>query len=224
MRIIRHRERYLRGRWVGFEGLVYPKFDIRKHVISSFKIPPEWEKSWSIDFGYTAPFCAQLWAKDPLEDKYYLVKEIYHTKRTVAEHWKTMKKYCKLFDCFQAVADHDAEGIATLERDCFYEDDKGRRRSIKCVPANKNKSDGIQLVNNMIASDQIFIFEDALIEKDISLTLGQVEKPFCTAQEFGFYRWKENKEEPIDSEDHGQDAMRYAMMTPWKIHNRCGIW
>jgi len=211
-----YRERYLNGKWLAFSGLIYDNFDIRKHVIEPFKIPPEWPMVMGIDFGFTAPFSCQWWAKDPMEEKFYLVKEIYHTNRTVKAHFEKMGKICDLYDCWNAICDWDAEGMATLERDCVYKSEDGREKKISCIEANKNVQDGIQNVYNMITDNKIYIFENALVERDDSLLLGQVEQPICTVDEFGCYRWNEKKDLPVSDADHGLDALRYVMNTPWK--------
>jgi phage terminase large subunit len=40
------------------------------------------------------------------------------------------------------------------------------------------------------------------------------KKPWCTEQEFTDYVWsnKKTKEEPVKENDHGMDAVRYAVM------------
>ena len=52
----RYKERYVEGKWIGFEGLVYSCFDADRHVIDPIPITTAWEVWRAIDFGYTNPF------------------------------------------------------------------------------------------------------------------------------------------------------------------------
>ena len=44
--------------------MVFSDFDWNLHVIDRFHPPAHWTRYWTIDFGYTQPFCFQAWAKD----------------------------------------------------------------------------------------------------------------------------------------------------------------
>jgi phage terminase large subunit len=63
---------------------------------------------------------------------------------------------------------------------------------------------------------RLFILRDALVEIDTSLDAGK--RPTCTLEEFPGYVWRESKdgraeyEEPLKVNDHGMDALRYAVM------------
>ncbi len=106
------------------------------------------------------------------------------------------------------VADHDAEGRATLEK-----------YGISTTAAKKDIQDGIQAVQARFrpAGDgrpRIYIMRGALVEEDISL--GKL--PRSTLEEFPGYVWvkpregQTTKETPTPTNDHGMDAMRYAVM------------
>jgi len=49
--------RYVEGRWVQAEGVVYDRWDEALNIVPRFKPPSDWRRVWSIDFGYTNPFC-----------------------------------------------------------------------------------------------------------------------------------------------------------------------
>jgi hypothetical protein len=108
------------------------------------------------------------------------------------------------------VADHDAEGRATLEEGGIW-----------TLPAVKDLSRGVQAVQDRLkpAADgrpRLFLFRGALRERDESLVERRL--PVCTAQEFEVYAWpkgadgKPVKEVPVDLHNHGLDALRYAVM------------
>lgn len=51
---------WLAGDWNAVEGAFFDSFDLTKHVIKPFTIPPHWYKIRAFDWGYAAPFCV-LW-------------------------------------------------------------------------------------------------------------------------------------------------------------------
>lgn len=201
--------RLRKGIWAAAEGVVYPEYDAAVHWIEPFTIPATWRKFRSIDFGYTNPFVCQWWAIDE-DGRMYLYREIYKSKTLVSTHAERIAKLSagEKYDC--TVADHDAEGRATLDA-----------AGISSVPAEKNVEHGIQAVTNRLkrAGDglpRLYIFQDALVERDMEMET--LKKPCCTAEEFDGYMWKKApdgkpiKEEPNGIDDHGCDALRYAVM------------
>lgn len=114
------------------------------------------------------------------------------------------------------ICDHDAEGRETLTQEL----------GIGTIAANKSVLDGIQAVQRRMrpAGDgkpRIMLMADAVHERDMDRH--EAGKPTCTAEEMPGYVWKprprtvigEQKpapEEPIKEDDHGLDAMRYAVV------------
>ncbi|HHV79078.1 MAG TPA: hypothetical protein GXX40_05630 [Firmicutes bacterium] len=205
----RYRERFVLGRWVGFEGLVYDCFDPLIHVVD--KMPEGWQK-WpkvrSIDFGYANPFVCQWWAISP-DDEWYLYREIYFCRRLVSEHAAQIKALSAGETYLATYADHDAEDRATLEA-C----------GIPTVPAVKDVSPGIQEVYSRLQPDErgkprLYFLRGALVERDPALV--EAKKPTCTIDEIQGYQYpkprgeRNPQEEPIKLNDHGMDAMRYAI-------------
>lgn len=204
--------RYKRGRlglWVAAEGQVY-EYDPARHLKPpSFKIPRTWRRFRSIDFGFTNPFVCQWWAVDP-DGRMYLYRQLFRTKRTVTAHAKQITLLSAGEAIEATVADHDAEDRATL-----------RENGIETVAADKRIKVGIEKVEERLkpAGDglpRLFVVEDSLIDMDEELRA--VHKPVCTEEEFASYTYplaasgKPVKEEPIKLDDHGMDALRYAVM------------
>lgn len=212
---VRH-ARLRRGLWVAAEGLVYEdEYDPSIHLINSFTVPRHWKRYWSIDFGYTNPFVCQFWAEDP-DGRLYLYREIYRSKRIVADHVQTIKRYVQDERGNwtepvpqRVIADHDAEDRATFEREM----------GLGTQPARKTVSDGIQAVQTRLkrAGDgkaRIFLMRDALVDRDQELA--DAKRPTSSIEEIGGYIWdikpgKAPKEEPLKIDDHGMDAMRYMV-------------
>jgi hypothetical protein len=63
---------------------------------------------------------------------------------------------------------------------------------------------------------RLFILRGALVEADGALEVAK--RPVCLADEFPSYTWprgvdgKPDKEQPVKDNDHGMDALRYAVM------------
>lgn len=92
------KERLRYGRWVAAEGLIWPQYDPAVHLVSANlrwdnglayldvagKVDPV-ELVWfcaSVDWGYTAPGCMQVWGVTADKDA-YRVAEIYRTGQTL---------------------------------------------------------------------------------------------------------------------------------------------
>jgi phage terminase large subunit len=188
---------------------VYDGWDPAIHLIDSFEIPADWRRVRSIDFGFTNPFVCQWWALDP-DGRMYLYRELYGTRKLV-EDWCVDIVDLSQGERIEATyADHDAEDRATAERHGVY-----------TQPANKAISPGIQRTQTRMrkAGDnkpRLFILRDSLVQRDSELEANR--KPCSTPEEMEMYIWevaasgKPNKEKPKDKDNHGADAMRYAVM------------
>lgn len=67
-------ERYVLGRWVGMEGLVYSAFNEKVCLIPRFGIPKTWLIYSGHDFGLSNP-AALFYAQDPQTGNFYLFQE-----------------------------------------------------------------------------------------------------------------------------------------------------
>lgn len=198
------------GMWVQAEGVVYDGYSDALHIVKAMPTGWEaWRKFRVIDFGYVNPFVCQWWAVDP-DGRMYRYREIYMTKRTVAQHAVKINLLSQGESYEATVCDHDAEDRATL-----------KQAGIVSINAIKDVSRGIQAVQARLQrghDDQprLFLLRDALVERDGALT--EERKPLCTEQELPGYIWqttadgKPDKEEPLKLNDHGCDALRYAVM------------
>ncbi len=241
----RYKDRFVLGRWVSFEGLVYDCWDPSRHVIprdttkygltgdSTNPIPAEWEKFRAIDFGFTNPFVCQWWASpryryegEPgkqdrvvipwAERKFFMYREIYHAGVTTDVHGDNIRNLTGNEKILATFCDWDAGDRAILEK-----------TGIPTKNAKKEVSIGIQTLYEWISNDQIFFLEDSLVTEDWELEAEG--KPTCTEQEFmGYNRPKGKdgkhnpKEDPAKYNDHGLDAARYLIYTLSKLHTPSG--
>jgi PBSX family phage terminase large subunit len=197
--------RYYENKWVNAEGAIYEDFSDPVHCIDPFEIPATWTRFRSIDFGYNHAFVCQWWAVDP-DGTMYLYREIFKTKRLVEDHARDINRLSAGENIAFTVCDHDAEDRATL-----------KRYGIKTDAAKKAVTAGIQAVQSRMKVDEntkkprIYFVRGATVERDPDLV--DNKKPASTIEEIPGYVWsdKSKKEEPVKEDDHGVDAMRYAV-------------
>jgi phage terminase large subunit len=199
--------RYLRlrkGLWVSAEGQIYTEYSPDIHLIPSFDIPDSWRKFMVVDFGYTNPFVCQWWALDD-DNRMYLYREIYHTKRTVREHAEKIKELTGEENIEAVVCDWDAEDRATLEENGIG----------PTSPADKAVRVGIDSVKERLKLDglnkpRLYMFRDCTVEYDQDLI--EAYKPSRTQDEWEAYIWAQgDKDAPVKADDHGMDGVRYAV-------------
>lgn len=236
----RYRDRYVLGKWVDFEGLVYDHFDPLLHCITwdQFvarfgdaarcpetgrpQIPPDWTRVAGIDFGYVNPFVHQWWAISP-DDEWFRYRELYHTRRLVSDHAKQIhaaESAGRDPGMRGRWADHDAEDRATLHASDVW-----------TMPANKEVSPGLQTVYQLLSPDPVTgrprmqFIRDTLLEADPYLIAEEL--PLCTEQELQAYAYPRGqdgrplKEAPLKVNDHGADAMR--MVAHSYLHGGSGL-
>jgi PBSX family phage terminase large subunit len=195
------------GLWAGTEGAVYEEWNPAVHIIDPFPIPQEWPRYRAIDFGFTNPFSC-LWLAADDDGRLFLYRELYQTQTLVSTLAGEITRLSGKERYQWTVSDHDAEDRATLHAN-----------GITTEPAPKDVSPGIQAVQARLprARDgrpRLFIMRNALVRPDPDLKDRRL--PTCTADEFPEYTWAvrpggQLKEEPVKRNDHGLDALRYAV-------------
>ncbi|GHH30216.1 phage terminase large subunit [Streptomyces rubradiris] len=206
------RLRYRDGIWAAAEGLVYEGWSEPVHVIEPFDVPAGWTRWVTIDFGYTAPFVAQLWAEDP-DGRLYLIREWVRTRMLVEDHADVIRDRLLAGQPRPraVITDHDAEDRATLER----------KLGMGTQAAHKGVSDGIQALQSRLKVQpdgraRLHVFRDALLERDPEMDAQSL--PIGLAEEVSGYVWAVKpgnvgglKEEPVKANDHSMDAARYMV-------------
>ena len=226
----RYKDRFVKGLWISFEGMVYDNWDPGKHILPrdteklgltgdpNNPIPEDWDVYRVIDFGFTNPFTCQWWASKSYEwfgpegaqDKreipwnervWVMFREIYETNVTVDRHaWEVRTRTQE--QVIATYADWDAGDRALLEQ-----------YGVPTIKANKEVQAGIQSVHQMIGEDRLFILDNSLVSVDPALEAES--KPTSILDEFSLYRRQVSKngkfdpdEKPAKLHDHGMDAMR----------------
>ncbi len=186
-------ERFIDGKWVAADGLVYPMFSSERHIKRCEN--EEFTQFYmSCDYGTVNPFSLGLWGR--AADGWYRIDEFYHSGRdkgiqlTDEEYYSELKKLAKDRKIEAVVIDPSAASfIETVKRHGEY----------RVVRADNDVLRGINLVCQALKNDEIFIY------------------PHCRdcIREFSVYRWDNGikRDAPKKENDHAMDDIRYFVAT-----------
>ncbi|MCR5206866.1 MAG: PBSX family phage terminase large subunit [Eubacterium sp.] len=180
-------ERFIEGKWVAADGLVYPMFSPEKHVkkAESFDM-------WylSCDYGTVNPFSLGLWGRSG--GKWYRVKEYYHSSRdrgiqlTDEEYYAELKTLAGSRNITALIIDPSAASFIEVVK---------RHGEYRVIRADNDVLTGINRVCQALRDCEIFFF------------------PECSdaIREFSVYRWDNDikRDSPKKENDHAMDDVRY---------------
>ncbi|MBR6392693.1 MAG: PBSX family phage terminase large subunit [Eubacterium sp.] len=190
-------ERFVEGKWVAAEGLVYPMFSPEKHV----RRAEHFEKFYlSCDYGTVNPFSLGLWGK--AGEKWYRINEFYHSSRdkgiqlTDEEYYLELKKLAGERKIEALVIDPSAASFIEAVK---------RHGEYTVIKADNDVLSGINRVCQALKDCEIFIFPECV----------------DTLREFSVYRWDNDirRDAPKKENDHAMDDIRYFVQT---VINRSG--
>lgn len=185
-------QRFIEGKWVAADGLVYPMFDYDRHVK---KCDGDFRQYYlSCDYGTVNPFSLGLWGKG--DDCWYRIDEYYHSSRdkgiqlTDEEYYQALVKLAGSRQIKALVIDPSAASfIQTVKR----------HGKFKIIKADNDVLTGINRVCQALKNDEIRFY------------------PCCTdsIREFSVYRWDNGikKDAPKKENDHAMDDIRYFVST-----------
>lgn len=185
-------ERFVEGKWVAAEGLVYPFFSEKINV--SPDVPFCEEYYISCDYGTVNPFslglwglCGGVWYR---LDEYYWSSKREGSQKTDEEYYAELKKLADGRRIEAVIADPSAVSFIECIR---------RHGEFRAVPAKNDVADGIRRVSESLKCGKIKICSHC---RDI-------------IREFGLYRWDSNstRDAPRKEHDHAMDDMRYFVST-----------
>ena len=186
-------ERYILGKWVAAEGLIYTLSD--GNIVDEM---PERKSACeyyiSCDYGTLNPFSAGLWCWDGktatrMREYYYSGREKRENK-TDEEYYAEVDKLAEDLPIKAIIVDPSAASFIEVIR---------RKKKYQVRKAVNDVIPGIATVSRYLQDGTIKIHRSC---KD------------CI-REFGLYRWDEDKTEdkPIKEYDHAMDEVRYFTMT-----------
>ena len=171
-------QRYILGKWILAEGLVY---DFGEDNITD-KIPEHGEYYMSIDYGTQNPFSCGLWCV--VGDNATRIAEYYYcgrneqTQKTDEEYCDEVERLAKGYKIKRVVVDPSAASfIVSLRKRGFY-----------VTKANNDVLDGIRRVSGYLKNGKLKIHRSC----------GH------TIEEFGLYRWddKSGEDKVVKENDH----------------------
>lgn len=189
-------QRYILGKWVAAEGIVYPMFDKETCVVPT--VPRKYEKYYvSVDYGTVNPTSMGLWGL--YKRQWYRIKESYFDSRkrgyskTDEEHYSELVRLCGDLRIEAVVVDPAAASFIEVIR---------RHGRFNVRRAKNNVLDGIRVTSNYIQNHQI-LFNDCCTD---------------TFKEFSSYVWDaEASKRGVDTvkkeNDHAMDDIRYFCYT-----------
>ena len=185
-------DRYILGKWVLAEGLVYQFTD----DCVTDEIPQDGEYYISIDYGTMNPFSAGLWCV--LGDKATRIKEYYYNgrekavQRTDEDYCDSVEELANGYNIRQIVVDPSAASFITALR----------RRGFTIRKANNDVLDGIRRTAVYLKNGNIKIHRSCV----------------NAIAEFGLYRWddKSTADTVVKENDHAMDDIRYFCNTIMK--------
>lgn len=197
-------KRNIDGLWVIAEGLVYgDDYQPKIHKVPNAQILEMLDAKafhtivGGADFGFTHPMAGVLYGLkgDPLYPEYYQISEFYQTnKKTEAlRDWfiseqERMGKQAKVIFCDSAEPDR----ILTLQE-----------KGLKATSSDKQIGPGINTVQTLFKNDRLYINEKCINTDNELSTYRYPNEDDTEAQQ--------NKDQPIDEDNHALDAKRYCL-------------
>lgn len=184
-------DRYILGKWVLAEGLIYPMFG--DSCVVDEEPGTEGEYYISCDYGTLNPFSAQLWHWDGktatcLREYYYSGRET-QANKTDDEYCTEIGRLAGNLPIRSIVVDPSAASFIEVLR----------RKQYIVRKAKNEVLNGIMLTARYLQDGTIKIHRRC---KD-------------SIREFGLYRWddKATEDRPIKENDHAMDSIRYFAFT-----------
>lgn len=187
------RARFIEGKWVAGQGLVYPMFSRARHVVK--RLPRAMERYYiSCDYGTVNPTSMGLWGL--CDGVWYRVREYYHdsraagVQRTDSEYYDALQRLAGKKRIEAVIVDPSAASFIQCIR-------AGGRFS--CIPAKNDVLPGIAAVAEVLQRGTLR-FSDSCAD---------------ALREFAEYEWDNTaqRDTPRKEHDHAMDDIRYFVMT-----------
>lgn len=189
-------QRYIQGLWVKAEGLVYPMFSRKKHIVQEIpKVSLRHRYYVSIDYGTVNPFAAGLYDFDPVHQTATMLRELYYEGRSGKR--LDNEGYYKLLT--DLIGDYRIEYIVIDPSAASMIETIQKYGKYSVVGGNNDVLNGIQDVTKFLNSDVLYFYKDCV----------------KTFEEFETYAWDEESGEDkvIKEFDHSMDQLRYFCRT-----------
>ncbi len=185
-------ERFVLGKWVAVQGLVYPFFGSSNIA----KVPKgEIEQYYiSCDYGTVNPASFGLWGR--IDDVWYRLCEYYFNSRVMGEQKTDEEYYTELCNL---AGEHQIEAIIVDPSAASFIECIRRHGKFVVIPAKNDVQDGIRKVSDALKGGKIKICDGCA----------------DSIKEFSLYRWNDKVfgDVPKKENDHAMDDIRYFVST-----------
>ena len=199
------RKQLLDGDWDSFDGMAFSEWSRDVHVMKPFKIPEEWKRFRSVDYGRSAPFCC-LWFAVDMDYNIYVYKEAYQAGLNAIDQADLIHEMTyssehidyTVLDSACWIANQHGESIA----------DTYSSRGVYCEQASKNRLNGKDRVHAWLR-----VYEDEKGEKISKLRVFDTCKHVIRTLPSLPVDMRNPEDVDTDAEDHAYDALRYGLMS-----------
>lgn len=199
-------DRYILGLWKRAEGLVYPMFDEKRHVVDEIPWWPQGKYYISVDYGTVNPCSMGLWLL--YNEQAVRVKEYYYDSREKRRQ-KTDEEYYTDLEAFSL--GYQIEKIIIDPSAASFKETIRRHGKFRVWDADNSVLDGIRLTGTLLQAGKLKIHRSCR----------------SIISEFGAYMWdkKADTDAVVKENDHAMDDMRYFVMTIMrrKIRSKGGV-
>lgn len=193
-------QRFVEGKWVAAQGLVYP---FANELLVD--VPQGEFDDWAVscDYGTVNPTSMGLWGLQNgcwyRVDEYYYASRVTGESRTDEEHYRALEQLCGDRPVRRIVVDPSAASFIEVI---------GRHGRFVPIPAKNDVLDGIRQASSALKEGRIKVCRCC---KD-------------TVREFSLYRWADDlhRDAPRKENDHAMDDLRYFVTTLLSQQNDSG--
>lgn len=196
-------ERFILGRWVLAEGLVYPMFSRGRHVI---KAKDDGSLYYiSIDYGTVNPCSMGLWCVK--DGKAVRLKEFYHDGRKTKDQ-KTDEEYYG--ELVRLCGDRVIQSVIVDPSAASFIETIRRHQKFSVKKAVNDVLDGIRVTSTMLSAGKL-LFDEGCVD---------------SIREFSLYSWdeKSGSDKVLKEFDHAMDEIRYFCNTILKREFKWDNW
>lgn len=192
-------DRFILGKWVATDGLVYP-FMSDDNMLSDVPDVPFDDFAVSCDYGTVNPASFGLWAL--YNNVWYRIAEYYYSSRRTGISRTDEEHYSAL--C-QLIGDKKVSAVVVDPSAASFIEVIRRHAQFNVIPAKNNVLDGIRQTGSALKQGKI-----------------KICRPCSDCiHEFGLYRWSsDGKDAPVKENDHAMDDVRYFVATILNQYDR----
>lgn len=190
-------DRYVLGKWVAADGLVYPMFNEKDHVLGELPAT-EGDYYVSSDFGIQNATTFGLWRKETGSNRWIRLREYYYSGREK----KRQKTVSELVDGLDMLLNGIKPRWVIIDPSAAALKAELRKRGYHTRDANNDVLDGISDVCTLLGENKIAVSREC---------------EHCI-EEFCSYMWDSKAadagiDQPIKENDHVMDDFRYFCKT-----------